>query len=84
MEADLQNLMHFGLINLVWKVATSGRTVNIFCDENLWSIPLKLMRVPIQPIRTTGRWGYLTGNRREATPYFMAILVNIRGNETFM
>ena len=41
--------------------------------------PIRHMRVPIYPIKTTGSWWYLTGSWRETTPYFMVILLNVRG-----
>ena len=42
------------------------------------------MRVPIQQIRLTGSWGYLTGSWREAMPYFTDYLINIRENNSII
>ena len=42
------------------------------------------MRVSIGSIRRAGSWGYFAGSRKETTPNFIIILINIRENETIM
>ena len=43
---------------------------------------VRLMRVSIWPIRRTGMFRYLVRSWSETTPRFIAILINIRKNET--
>ena len=42
------------------------------------------IRVPLQPIRIAGSWGYLAGSWREARPHLIVILISIREDVTIM
>ena len=64
--------------------STSGITAlksKLFDDKDC---PISHMRVLMWPIKKARSWRYWTGSWRQATPFFIVILSNIRENETIM
>ena len=65
--------MHFEHTNDIACLAQMfvGKAIarKVIADLCVTGVPIRHMRVPIQPFRTTGSWEYLPGSWREATPH---------------